>query len=59
MSFSVAMLNEKLDGYILTGIYSREHSYVYTKEIKQGKPQRELSKEEVEALNRALKKSGI
>lgn len=57
MSFSVAMLNDKLNGYILTGIYSREHSYVYTKEVKSGKPQRELSKEEVEALNRAMNKS--
>lgn len=56
MSFSVAMLNDRQNGYILTGIYSREHSYVYTKEIRNGKPQRELSKEEVEALNRAMNK---
>jgi hypothetical protein len=57
MSFSVAMLNDKQNGYILTGIYSREHSYVYTKEIKHGKPQRELSREEVEVLNRAMNKT--
>jgi len=52
MSFSAAMLDDYQNGYIITGIYSREHSYVYTKEIQKGKPQRELSKEEVEALNR-------
>lgn len=57
MSFSAAMLNEKMNGFILTGIYSREHSYVYTKQIKNGKPQRELSREEVEALNRAMSKA--
>lgn len=57
MSFSAAMLNDTQNGYIITGIYSREHSYVYTKEIKNGKPQRELSKEEMEALNRAMNKN--
>lgn len=57
MSFSIAALNDRQNGYILTGIYSREHSYVYTKEIRNGKPQKELSKEEVEALNRAMNKS--
>jgi len=57
MSFSIAMLNEKYDGFIFTGIYSREHSYVYTKEIKRGKPQKELSKEEVEALYKAMNKT--
>ena len=56
MSFSAAMLDDNQDGYIITGIYSREHSYVYTKDIQKGKPQREFSKEEIEALNRALSK---
>ncbi|NLN64606.1 MAG: DUF4446 family protein [Clostridiaceae bacterium] len=54
MSFSVAFLNEKVNGFILTGIYSRAHSYVYTKEIINGKAKRELSKEERDALNKAL-----
>lgn len=57
MSFSAAMLNDKQNGYVLTGIYSRDHSYVYTKEIRNGKPQREFSKEEVEAMNRAMSKA--
>lgn len=56
MSFSIAVLDERKNGFILTGIYSRDHSYVYSKEIKRGKPQRELSREEVEAMNKALNK---
>lgn len=56
MSFSIALLNERKNGFVLTGIYSRENSYVYTKEIIKGKPQRELSREEHEAMNKALNK---
>jgi hypothetical protein len=56
MSFSVALLNERKNGFVITGIYSRENSYVYTKEIIKGKPQRELSREEIEAMNKALSK---
>lgn len=54
MSFSLAALNDKKDGFMITGIYTRENSYVYTKEILNGQPSKELSKEEKEALNKAL-----
>lgn len=54
MSFSIAALNDKKDGIMLTGIYTRENSYVYTKEIRNGLSNKELSKEEKEALNKAL-----
>lgn len=53
MSFSIAALNDKKDGIVLTGIYTRENSYVYSKEIVNGQPAKELSKEEKEALNKA------
>ncbi len=53
MSFSIAALNDKKDGVVLTGIYTRENSYVYSKEIINGQPVKELSKEEKEALNKA------
>ncbi|NLX76078.1 MAG: DUF4446 family protein [Clostridiaceae bacterium] len=56
MSFSIACLDESKDGFVLTGIYSRENSYVYAKEIKNGIPNKELSDEEREAINKALKK---
>lgn len=57
MSFSVAILNEKKNGVILSGIYARENSYVYTKEIINGKSKRELSREELEAMNKAMNKA--
>lgn len=54
MSFSIAALNDNKDGFILTGIYTRENSYVYTKEVISGQSKKELSKEEKEALSKAL-----
>lgn len=56
MSFSIALMDEKKDGFVLTGIYSRENSYVYAKEIKKGEPQKKLSSEELYAINKALDK---
>jgi len=56
MSFSIAAMDDKKNGFILTGIYSRDHSYVYSKEIRRGKPLKELSIEELEALNKAQNK---
>ncbi|WP_252891609.1 DUF4446 family protein [Thermoclostridium stercorarium] len=56
MSFSVALLDENRDGFVLTGIYTRENSYVYAKEIVKGEPQRKLSSEEFEAINKAFDK---
>jgi len=58
MSFSIAAMDEKKNGFILTGIYSRDHSYVYSKEIRKGKPMKELSIEELEAFNKAQNKYG-
>jgi hypothetical protein len=56
MSFSIAAMDERKNGFIISGIYSRDYSYVYSKEIRRGKPQRELSIEEVEAMNKAIDK---
>jgi hypothetical protein len=54
MSFSIAALNDKKDGFLITGIYTRENSYVYAKEIINGISNKELSEQEKEALNKAL-----
>ncbi len=54
MSFSVAAVDDKKDGFVLTGIYTRESSYMYAKEVVEGKSKKELSKEEKEALTKAL-----
>lgn len=56
MSFSAVVLNDKKDGIVLTGIYTRESSYVYSKEIVHGQSNKELSREEKEALNKAFQK---
>lgn len=50
LSFSVAMLNEKSDGLVLTGIYNRDGSYVYAKPLKGGESTYSLSGEEKEAI---------
>jgi len=54
MSFSLAAVDDNKDGFILTGIYTRENSYVYIKEIANGQSKKELSLQEKEALLRAF-----
>lgn len=54
MSFSIAAIDDKKNGLVLTGIYTRENSYVYAKEILNGKSKKDLSNEEREALNKAI-----
>jgi hypothetical protein len=54
LSFALAMLDEKNDGVLLNGIYSREMSNIYGKPIKNGKSEYTLSKEEEEAIYKAI-----
>ena len=54
-SFSVALLNGKGTGIIITGLHTRERTRVYVKDIKQGKSEVELSQEEKKALRLAQK----
>ncbi|MCM3785296.1 DUF4446 family protein [Neobacillus mesonae] len=53
LSFSIAMLNEKSDGLVLTGLYNRDGSYVYAKPLKGGESTYTLSNEEKEAITLA------
>lgn len=53
LSFSLAMLNEKNDGYIINAMHSREGCYTYIKEIVDGNSIITLSEEETEALEMA------
>ena len=57
LSFSIALLNEKNDGFILNSVHSTEGCYTYTKEIKSGISEIDLSNEEKNALSQAMKKS--
>ena len=54
LSFALALLDVKNDGVILNGIYSREMSNIYAKPILNGKSDYILSKEEEEAIYKAI-----
>jgi uncharacterized protein YoxC len=54
LSFTLALLDEKNDGIVLNGIYSREMSNIYAKPIKDGNSTYTLSKEEKEAIEKAI-----
>lgn len=54
LSFSLALLNERNDGFIINAMHSREGCYTYIKEIIAGKSIIVLTSEETEALDMAL-----
>ena len=53
-SFSVCMLDDTNDGFVLTSIHSEGGCYTYLKEVIKGKPYTKLSAEEQKTLNEAL-----
>lgn len=54
-SFSMALLNAKDTGVVITGLHSRERTRLYIKYVKQGKGEHKLSKEELKAIEKAQK----
>ena len=56
LSFALAILDENDNGVVLNGIYSREMSNIYAKTIINGESQNTLSKEEKEAIEKAINK---
>ena len=54
LSFALALLNDNNDGVLLNGIYSREMSNIYAKQVNQGKTNVKVSDEEKQALEIAL-----
>lgn len=52
-SFSTAFLNEEKDGVVISSLYSREHISIYSKPIKGGNSEYEMSDEEKESLENA------
>ena len=59
LSFAAALLDEKNNGVVLNGIYSREMSNIYAKPIDCGKSTYTLSEEEAEALEKAVNSNNI
>jgi len=54
LSFTLALLDDKKDGVVLNGIYSREMSNIYAKPIEKGKSTYTLSEEETQAITKAI-----
>ncbi|MDE6421655.1 MAG: DUF4446 family protein [Lachnospiraceae bacterium] len=54
LSFSLALLNNKDDGFILNSVHSSDGCYSYTKEITAGACAIDLGEEEKEALEIAI-----
>ncbi|OWK26928.1 MAG: hypothetical protein US76_02365 [Parcubacteria group bacterium GW2011_GWA2_38_13b] len=54
-SFSMALLDAKNNGVILSNLYSRERTRIYAKPINDGKSEYDLSDEEQSALKKAMK----
>jgi len=54
-SFSLALLNAKDTGVVITCLHTRERTRVYMKTVKNGKGEHELSDEEKKALKEAQK----
>ena len=59
LSFALAMLDEKNNGVVLNGIYSREMSNIYAKPVENGKSKYTLSEEEQMAIQRAVENQTI
>ena len=54
LSFSLALLTQKDDGFVISVVHSREGCYTYIKEIVDGESVLPLSEDEKESLNIAL-----
>lgn len=56
LSFTLALLNEQNDGVVLNGIYSREMSNIYAKQVCKGESNNTLSEEEKQAIKKAIER---
>ena len=56
LSYSLALLDQKNDGIIISSMYSREGCYTYAKDVVNGECKINLSEEETEALKQAVAK---
>lgn len=59
LSFALALLDEKNNGVVLNGIYSREMSNIYAKSVENGNSNYTLSEEEVQAIKQAIETKNI
>ena len=57
-STSIALLDATRSGVVLSSIHHRDQARMYAKEVREGKPELELSPEEDEAIRLALGPEG-
>ncbi len=57
-SFSIALLDAENNGLVITSHYGKEFNRVYAKSISQGQSEYQLSKEERQAIDKAIKGAG-
>jgi hypothetical protein len=57
-STSIALLDANRSGLVLSSIHHRDQARLYAKEVREGKPELELSPEEDEAIRLALEGGG-
>jgi hypothetical protein len=57
LSFSIALLDDKLNGVVFSSLFSRETAVTYGKPVIGGKSSYALSEEEIEAIKSAKKNS--
>jgi hypothetical protein len=55
-SFSIAMLDNKNTGFVLTSIFIKESARIFAKPIEKGASQYQLSEDEKQAIEQAKKK---
>ena len=53
-SFSLGLVDDNLNGVVITGLHARERTRVYVKPIKEGVSKYELSKEEVKVIKQVI-----
>lgn len=59
LSFALALLDDKNNGVVLNGIYSREMSNIYAKPVKDGVSSYTISEEEKQAIEKAVNSDKI
>ncbi|HBT81473.1 hypothetical protein A2757_00110 [Candidatus Giovannonibacteria bacterium RIFCSPHIGHO2_01_FULL_48_47] len=55
-SFSIALMDEKKNGIVVSSLYGRENSRIYAKPLENASSKYQLAKEELLAIEEALKK---
>ncbi|UVI30319.1 DUF4446 family protein [Paenibacillus spongiae] len=53
LSFSLAIVNDGEDGLVLSGLHSRDQTYIYAKPVKKGESEYALTEEERKAISLA------